>query len=74
MMLEFVALFPLLAGWLGCFWLVRELSARGRIHSDWRVSWAAASVLWGNCCSWWKQNQIAAVKTVIRKKFGKNTS
>lgn len=37
MILEFVAMLPLIAGWLGCFWLARELSATGRIDSDCRL-------------------------------------
>ena len=37
----------LLIGWAGCVGLARELAARGRIPSDWSLSWALASVFFG---------------------------
>ena len=36
-----------LIGWLGCFYLCRELAARQKIDSDRRFSLALASVAWG---------------------------
>ena len=44
MVLALLAITPLLACWAACFWLARELAARGRIDSDWRLSWAWASL------------------------------
>src|SRR5262245_27542477 len=34
-------------GWLGFFWLSRELAARNRIDEDWRLSWLLANAGWG---------------------------
>ena len=42
-----LGLIPLLASWCGCFWLSRELAARQKIRSDWRLSWLLACVGWG---------------------------
>jgi hypothetical protein len=43
----FLAIFPLLLGWLGCFCVTRELAARQHIHPDWRLSWVLACIWWG---------------------------
>jgi len=35
-------LIPLWLAWVGCFGLCRELAARKKILSDWRLSWILA--------------------------------
>src|SRR5882724_6394262 len=47
MRFPFVGVIPLLLAWVGFFGLSRELAARKRIHSDWRVSWLLACAAWG---------------------------
>jgi len=47
MSIPFAGVIPLLLAWVGFFGLSRELAARKRIHSDWRVSWLLACAAWG---------------------------
>lgn len=47
MMLKVVGMLPLLGAWLGYFGLARELAARGRLPTDWRVAWMCANLAWG---------------------------
>jgi 4-amino-4-deoxy-L-arabinose transferase-like glycosyltransferase len=46
-MTSIIGILPLLLGWVGVFCLARELAARKHIDSDWRLSFAFASVGWG---------------------------
>src|SRR6266850_6690839 len=36
-----------IVGWLGCYGLCRELTARDRIEKDWRLSLLLATTAWG---------------------------
>src|SRR5947208_11357134 len=40
-------LIPLWVAWVGCFGLCRELAARKKVLSDWRLSWILACAAWG---------------------------
>ena len=69
MLIELLSFTPFLVAWLGCFWLCRELAARNQISSDWRLSWALASVSWGALvtlviegCSFARMLNAAALK------------
>src|SRR5262245_61649609 len=46
-MTSWLGLTPVLVAWIGGFWWCRELAARQKIHSDWRLSVALATALWG---------------------------
>ena len=39
---------PLLLAWFGCFWVVREVAARGRVDRDWRICWVLACLAFGS--------------------------
>src|SRR5438067_1370320 len=47
MFLGALRLIPLWLAWVGCFGLCRELAARKKIFSDWRLSWIMACAAWG---------------------------